>query len=219
MSAMERGLEVVLEHERFVVVNKPSGLLSVQGKGPGKEDCVVSRVRAMYPRATGSVVVHRLDWETSGVMVLAMDAEAHRRLGRQFEKRIVRKTYVAVVGGVPGEASGEIRLPVRPDWSNRPYQIVDEVGGREAVTAWRVLWTERRDGVECARIEFKPRTGRTHQLRVHAAKGLGMAILGDPLYGDVDSAERLLLHASCLEFWEPVKQGAGWVRVESAVPF
>jgi tRNA pseudouridine32 synthase/23S rRNA pseudouridine746 synthase len=215
----DNALDILLRHDRFVAVNKPPNLLTVPGKGPAKADCVLSRARAMFPSATGSITMHRLDWETSGVLLLALDPDAHRRLGRQFEKRVVRKTYVAIVAGVPREPAGEIRLPLKPDWNRRPYQVVDESNGREAITTWRTLWSERRDGLDCARIEFRPRTGRTHQLRVHAAVGLGLPILGDPLYGDPDSAERLLLHASAIEFWEPVKHAPKWIRVEAPVPF
>lgn len=213
------GLDILLRRDRFVAVAKPSGLLSVPGRGPDKADSVLTRARVLFPDATGSIAMHRLDWETSGVMLLALDAEAHRRLGRQFERRVVKKEYVAVLAGVPPEEEGEIRLPLKPDWARRPYQVVDPMGGREAITVWRVLGLERRSGVECARVEFRPRTGRTHQLRVHAAAGLGLPILGDGLYGDLGSAPRLLLHAAAIEFRDPVPAGGGWVRVESAVPF
>jgi tRNA pseudouridine32 synthase/23S rRNA pseudouridine746 synthase len=212
-------LDILLRHDRFVAVNKPPNLLTVPGKGPAKADCVLARARAMFPHATGSITMHRLDWETSGVLLLALEPDAHRRLGRQFEKRVVKKTYIAVVGGIPRDTAGQIRLPLKPDWNRRPYQVVDEVSGREAITDWRLLWTERRDGLDCARLELKPRTGRTHQLRVHAALGLGLPILGDPLYGDPDSAERLLLHAAAIEFWEPVKNAPRWMRAEAPVPF
>lgn len=212
-------MEILLRTDRLAAVNKPSMLLTVPGRGEGKQDSVQARARAMFPGATGPLIVHRLDWETSGVLLLALDPESHRRLGRQFEKRVVRKVYQALVAGVPNDASGEIRLPMKPDWERRPYQVVDHERGREAITGWRVLGVELRDGVECARLELRPRTGRTHQLRVHAAVGLGLPILGDRLYGDADSAERLMLHAASLEFFEPIRDGARRIRVEAPIPF
>ncbi|MCC6833325.1 MAG: RluA family pseudouridine synthase [Thermoleophilia bacterium] len=208
-----------MRHERFVAVNKPSCLLTIPGKGPEKHDSVLTRARALFPAATGSIVMHRLDWETSGVLLLALDPETHRRLGRQFEKRTVRKVYVALLAGVPAESQGEIRLPVKPDWNRRPYQVVDHDHGREAITAWCILGVEERDGERCARVEFRPRTGRTHQLRVHAAVGLGLPILGDGLYGSLDSAERLMLHAASLEFMDPVPHGVAWLKAQAPVPF
>lgn len=201
--------------ERYVVIDKPAGLLSVPGKGEEKQDCAVSRVRGMFPRASGPMVVHRLDMDTSGLLVIALDEESQRELSRQFEERITEKRYVALLeGAIEGEV-GEISLPLRADISNRPYQIVDLEQGREAVTRWRVLARE----VDRTRVEFEPVTGRSHQLRVHAAKGLGVPILGDVLYGKPpgSGAERLMLHAARLSFMEP-----GTVRrveFESGVPF
>lgn len=212
-------LDILARSERIVAVNKPSGLLSVPGRGPRNQDSVLGRARILLPEATGPMVVHRLDWETSGVMLLALDPESHRRLGRQFEKRVVRKRYVAVLAGVPSDSHGEIRLPLRPDWNNRPHQIVDHERGREAITPWRLLGIERHCGVDRARVEFTPRTGRTHQLRLHAAAGLGLPILGDGLYGDRGSAPRLLLHASEIEFRDPIPTGAAWQRIEAPSPF
>jgi tRNA pseudouridine32 synthase/23S rRNA pseudouridine746 synthase len=205
----------VFEHERFVVIEKPAWMLSVPGKGPERADCAAARVRARYPRARGPIVVHRLDMETSGLMVTALDEEAQRELSRQFERRVVEKRYVALVreGGTPleGEA-GELRLPMRADIDNRPVQIVDHVHGREAVTRWRVLAHE----VDRWRVLFEPLTGRTHQIRVHASAGLGRPIIGDGLYGG-EPAERLMLHASRLSFLEPGTRRR--VEFESPAPF
>lgn len=184
-------------------MDKPAGMLSVPGKGANKQDCVASRVAAMFPGATGPLVVHRLDMETSGLLVLGLDPGAQRSLSAQFEARSVEKAYVALVEGAPAHDAGTITLPLRPDVSNRPIQIVDAAHGRPAVTRWRVLSRE----VDRTRVEFQPLTGRTHQLRVHAASpgprgGLGHPIIGDTLYGG-PAAERLMLHAAMLSFLDP----------------
>lgn len=174
---------MLLERERLVVIDKPSGMLSVPGKGAEKADCAAARVRERYPWATGPLVVHRLDMDTSGVMVFALDAEAQRELSGQFERREVEKRYVALVEGMVEGDAGEIDAPIRLDVRARPFQIHDPVLGQRARTAWRVLGYE----VDRTRVEFRPLTGRTHQLRVHAAlarpEGLGHAIVGDVLYG------------------------------------
>ena len=190
--------------ERFVVINKPSGLLSVPGIGAHKADCAASRVRGMFPRATGPLVVHRLDMETSGLLVFGLDPDAQRDLSLQFEERDTLKRYVALVDGLVDHDIGTIDLPMRLDIDNRPYQIIDHVQGKPAHTRYRVLARE----TDRTRIEFAPVTGRSHQLRVHAATpraagGLGHPILGDPLYGEKSSAERLMLHAAYLSFRIP----------------
>lgn len=200
-----------------MVIGKPAGLLSVPGKGdePHKKDCVPARVSRMFPGASGPLVVHRLDMDTSGLLVLGLTAEAQRRLSRQFEDRLVVKHYTALLDGLVDHADeGEVRLPMRLDPSNRPWQVIDAFGGREAITRWRVLSRE----VDRTRVEFAPVTGRAHQLRVHAATsreggGIGHCILGDVLYGSgylrpgavgrLARAERMMLHASFLEFDDP----------------
>lgn len=174
-------------------------MLSVPGKGPEKADCVAARIAARFPAATGPLIVHRLDMETSGLMVLALTAEAQRDLSGQFERRVVEKAYVALLGdGPPIADQGEIDLPLRLDVERRPLQIVDHERGRPALTRWRVLAHE----VDRVRVRFEPVTGRTHQLRVHAAAGLRRPIIGDGLYGG-EPASRLMLHASELSFLEP----------------
>lgn len=207
-------------HERFVVVDKPSGVLSVPGIGPEKADCVVSRVHgALYAGdtskpalASNHLIVHRLDMDTSGLMVVALDADAQRELSQQFHDRIPEKSYVALVDGIVEADEGFIDLPMRLDVDNRPYQIVDHVQGRPAQTHFRVLSRE----IDRTRIEFRPVTGRTHQLRVHAAHGLGHPILGDVLYGKVP-APRLMLHARTLSFLLPGTRTR--VEFEAPVPF
>jgi len=216
---LARPLEILFRNHRLIAVNKPSGLLSVPGRAPDMQDSVFTRARTLLPDATGPLIMHRLDWETSGVMLLALDPDAHRRLGRQFETRTVKKTYIAVLSGIPEATEGEITLPIRPDWNRRPYQIVDHETGREAITAWHLLSSESHGGRPRARVEMKPRTGRTHQLRVHAALGLQLPILGDALYGDKASAPRLLLHAASIEFSDPIASGSIRLRVEAPVPF
>jgi tRNA pseudouridine32 synthase/23S rRNA pseudouridine746 synthase len=204
--------------EGFVVVEKPPGMLSVPGKGPEKSDCVATRVRAMFPAATGPLIVHRLDMETSGLIVLGLSPEAQRELSAQFEAREVEKVYTALLEGSVPRDEGIIDLPLRLDPDNRPYQLVDLDRGRGAVTRYRVVAREP----DRTRVEFAPETGRTHQLRVHAATprercGLGCPIIGDVLYGHGRPGDRLMLHASRLAFRLP----GGGARVEfvSAPPF
>ena len=214
------GIRVVHRTERFAVVEKPSGVLSVPGIGPEKADCVVSRLHAAFytgsadraPLGPGQLVVHRLDMDTSGLMVVALDADAQRELSLQFEERKPEKRYVALVAGLVRDDEGTIDLPMRLDITNRPYQIIDHVQGRAATTHFRVLTRE----TDRTRIEFRPVTGRTHQLRVHACYGLGHPILGDPLYKG-SPAERLMLHASYLSFLAP--GGAARLEFHSPAPF
>lgn len=207
---------------RYAVVDKPSGMLSVPGKGPEKGDCAAARVARMFPQATGPLVVHRLDMETSGLLVFGLDEGAQRELSNQFETRVVDKGYTALLTGTlapgwPGadpleRDEGEISLPLRGDLERRPLQIADPVNGREAVTHWRVLSRE----IDRVRVRFDPVTGRTHQLRVHAASGLGHPIVGDELYGGPE-APRLMLHAATLSFLEPGTERR--VEFESPTPF
>lgn len=198
-------LGVVIEMERFVAIDKPAGLLSVPGKGEANRDCVAVRVQQMYPEATGPLIVHRLDMATSGLMVVALDAGAHRELSMQFEARTVGKRYEALLDGVVDGESGEVRLWHRVDIDDRPRQMLDREHGKEAITRWRLLGVEEYGGMAVSRVEFLPETGRSHQLRVASATkrdegGLGCAILGDDLYGDPVRAERLMLHAKWLAF-------------------
>jgi tRNA pseudouridine32 synthase / 23S rRNA pseudouridine746 synthase len=212
----------VCEDTRYVVVEKPAGMLSVPGRGPEKQDCAAARVAARFPRATGPLVVHRLDMETSGLLVFALDAQAQRDLSMQFERRQTGRSYIALLSHAahpafePGHDplagdQGEINLPMRLDVDNRPIQVVDHDRGRASLTRWRTL--ARQPGR--IRIEFTPETGRTHQLRVHAAAGLHRPIIGDRLYGG-QPAERLMLHATYLSFAAPDGER---VEFRSPAPF
>jgi tRNA pseudouridine32 synthase/23S rRNA pseudouridine746 synthase len=185
----------------IVVICKPSGLLSVPGKGPENQDCVVSRIKAMFPDCPDHPEVHRLDMDTSGLMVLARTKEAHRELSRQFHDRETKKRYIALLDGELAEQSGTIKLPFRLDVDNRPMQIYDPVHGKLGITHWKVLNVENGK----TRVEFIPITGRTHQLRIHAASehGLGVPIIGDRLYGSGDAPGQLKLHACFLSFRHP----------------
>ncbi len=201
---------------RYAVVDKPAGLLSVPGKGQNKQDCAAARVRAAFPDASGPLVVHRLDMDTSGLLVFGLDVEAQKHLSRQFEQRRVEKAYTALVAGVPESETGIIDVPMRLDVDHRPVQIVDFEQGRPAVTHWRIEAIEP----DRTRLRLEPQTGRTHQLRVHCAH-MGWPILGDVLYGPqpqtAEAAPRLLLHAAELGFLDP-SDGA-WVRVVSRATF
>jgi tRNA pseudouridine32 synthase/23S rRNA pseudouridine746 synthase len=180
------------------VLNKPAGLLSVPGIGPEKADCLAARVAAAIP---GARIVHRLDRDTSGVIIMALDAEAHRQLSVQFQDRQVQKKYIAIVAGVVERDEGSIDLPMRKDLEDPPRQIVDYERGRPAITRWRIL--ERQ--ADRTRLELSPLTGRSHQLRLHM-QCMGHPILGDDLYAPPEilaMADRLMLHALSLSIVHP----------------
>ncbi|MEP4077146.1 RluA family pseudouridine synthase [Haloferula sp.] len=201
MSAAESSLDIVHEDPDFVLVNKESGMLSVPGRGPEKFDSVASRVRALYPNCIEQPAVHRLDMDTSGLQLLALNAEAHRVLSRQFQERQTGKRYIALLDGVLEGDKGVIELPFRLDVDNRPIQIYDEVHGKIGITHWEKIGVEN----GTTRISFTPITGRTHQLRVHSAheKGLGIPIVGDTFYGNGKKPGELKLHAKELSFSHP----------------
>lgn len=200
------GLDIVYLDNDIVVVNKPSGMLSIEGRGTDKQDCIASRVRILYPSCIAQPCIHRLDQATSGLMVLGLTQKAHDILSLDFERRRVHKEYEALVDGLISEESGTIELPIRLDVENRPYQIVDHENGKKAVTNWQRLSIENRFGRKVSRLKLIPETGRTHQLRVHCAEGLKTPILGDSLYGQAPEGEvrRLMLQARVLEFNHPV---------------
>ena len=205
-------LKVLHIDEDLLAVSKPSGLLSVPGRGPHLADCVEARARSIYPDAT---IVHRLDLDTSGVMVLARNRAAHRQIGWQFEKRQIEKVYVARTWGILRQDAGSVAAPLRCDWPNRPRQIIDQVHGRAALTAWQVLDRE----AHASRVRLMPETGRSHQLRVHMLS-LGHPILGDDLYAHpaaLAAAARLQLHAVSLSLRHP--SGGHDLTIEDACPF
>lgn len=198
----------------LIVVDKPSGLLAVPGRGADKQDCLAARVQARWPDV---LVVHRLDQATSGLMLFARGPDAQRRLARCFEERAVDKRYVAVVAGRVAGGSGCIDLPIAADWPRRPLRCIDAAHGRPSQTRWQVI--EHDPTGERTRLALDPVTGRTHQLRVHLL-AIGHPILGDTLYAPpaVQAlAPRLLLHAQGLAFPHPVTGEA--LRFESAPPF
>lgn len=204
--------EVVFADGHVLVVNKPAGLLSVPGKAAGRDDCLEARMAVAYPT---SKICHRLDMETSGLMVLALDDAARRTLGDAFEHRRVEKTYIARVWGHVAQASGTICLPLRCDWPNRPLQIVDDTLGKKAETHFEVLAHEERTTL----MALKPTTGRSHQLRVHM-QSLGHVIVGDVLYAEGEAraySDRLCLHAARLAFAHP--HTGQWCVFERAAPF
>jgi tRNA pseudouridine32 synthase/23S rRNA pseudouridine746 synthase len=197
--------------DALLVLNKPTGLLTVPGVGPDKQDCLATRVQRDYPSAR---IVHRLDRDTSGLIVMALDPQTHRRLSQAFEQRKVTKQYRAIVHGQPSERAGTIDLPLRKDMARKCRHIVDYQHGKPAKTHWRIIDSNS----ERTLLELEPVTGRSHQLRVHLA-AIGHPIVGDPLYGDSDGADaqRLMLHASALGFAHPADGRA--MRFESRVPF
>lgn len=190
-------LDEVYDDQWLTVLNKPSGMLTVPGKL--LEDSLLTRYQEAHPEAMGPIVVHRLDQETSGLVIFAKDKATHKALQQQFEGHSIRKTYIALLDGIVSQDEGEIALPLRPDVDDRPRQCVDREHGKPAVTRWHVL--ERRDGK--TRIALEPLTGRTHQLRVHAShpQGLSCPVVGDRLYGT--AASRLMLHAQRITFIHP----------------
>ena len=204
-------LRIIYEDRAILVADKPSGLSSVPGKTEGRADCLETRLRRAYP---GTLLVHRLDCDTSGVMVFARNKAAQGFLGQEFEQRRTKKTYVARVFGDLQPDSGQVDLPIGVDWPNRPRQMVDAVNGRAAVTDWVVLG---RDAGE-TRVRLFPLTGRSHQLRVHMLS-LGHPILGDPIYatGAASAFPRLMLHAETLGLHHP--DSGEWVTFSAPCPF
>ncbi len=208
------GIKILFRDKDIIVIDKESGVLSVPGRGEEKQDCVVSRVKRLFPECIAQPAVHRLDMETSGIMVLALTKEAHRNLSRQFEEGLVRKKYIALLDGVLAKkgiaSSGEMTLFFRLDVENRPHQIWDPIYGKKAITEWKVLDVEKYTSPsgkrkDVTRVLFHPKTGRTHQLRLASADthGFGLPIIGDTLYGKCEEGERLMLHASYISFTHP----------------
>ena len=203
-------LDVIHEDSELLLVNKPAGLLSVPGKGEHLADCLISRAQQVFPTV---LLVHRLDRDTSGVMVFALTKSAQRHLGLQFERRHTKKTYMALVHGEVAGRLGEIHLPMIVDWPNRPLQHVNFENGKQAMTQWRRGAVK--DGT--TRMRLSPHTGRSHQLRVHML-AMGHPILGDPFYSDdAGKYPRMMLHAESLKLRHP--QGGRAVEFKAKVPF
>lgn len=203
--------EIIYEDADLLVVNKPAGMLSVPGKEPGRS--LIDRIQDLYPDSQEWMAVHRLDMATSGLLLLAKNKAVYQHLQAQFKNKIVQKRYVAWLDGIVSSTNGMISLPLSPDWMNRPRQMVNHTEGKPAQTRYEVLSrTDTR-----TRIAFYPLTGRTHQLRVHAAsaEGLSTPIVGDELYGT--PSDRLYLHAESLDFIHP-RTGIR-IHVEKAAPF
>ncbi len=202
-------LEIIHSDEAFIAVNKPTGLLTVPGRGPDKQDCLYLRLLESFP---DTLMVHRLDMDTSGLVLFARSPEAQRNLSMQFEKREIEKIYVAIVEGILEQDDGMVDYPMRKDMEQRlpPKHLVDCVRGKKAVTEWQVL--ER--GETTTRLALFPKTGRSHQLRVHM-ESIGHPIAGDPIYGH--AAERLMLHAESLAFHHPVSGEP--IQLECPAPF
>jgi len=207
-------LQLVHADDALVVVNKPSGLLSVPGRGEDKADCLSARVQAEFPDA---LIVHRLDMSTSGLIVFARGPDMQRRLSHAFAHRHVSKRYVAVLAGCLRQSCGEVELPLITDWPRRPRQKIDLLIGKPSCTRYRRLAVDREQ--QRTRVALEPITGRSHQLRVHM-QAIGHPILGDELYATPEQAvatPRLMLHAERLEFVHPVD--GRQLMLEAAAPF
>jgi tRNA pseudouridine32 synthase/23S rRNA pseudouridine746 synthase len=211
---LHKAFSLVYVDRTLIVVDKPPRCLSVPGRGPEKQDCLIARVRDEFPDA---LIVHRLDYDTSGLIVLARGKKMHRALSILFQERRVEKRYIAIVEGRPSEDEGEIALPLIVDWPNRPLHKVDFAYGKPALTRYRVIGHD--DARHASLVALTPETGRTHQLRVHM-QALGHPILGDPLYAQGETqakADRLLLHAERLAFSHPTTGRR--LAFSSAAPF
>lgn len=204
--------DVLYADQWLLALNKPSGLLSVPGRGLDKQDCLSARVQRAFPEA---VVVHRLDRDTSGVMLMARDRDVQRELGRQFEQRTVEKKYTAIVYGEMAADSGCVELPLTKDFDRPPRHRVDWNVGRYARTRWRLV---ERNGT-FSRVRLFPETGRSHQLRIHMRE-IGFPIVGDPLYAPPEIyrlANRMMLHAQSLSITHPVRRER--ITLTAACPF
>lgn len=210
-------LKILYQDDDLLVLSKPSGLLSVTGKNPGLEDCLQARVLKEYPDAR---LIHRLDLDTSGVFLMALNKPAQANVNLQFEKRKTKKTYIARVWGHINDKEGHVDLPICVDWDNRPRQKICHEHGRPSQTDWEVLEHGKLPcGNDFTRVLLKPITGRSHQLRVHM-KTLGHPILGDVFYAHkeaVEAAKRLQLHAQSLTIFHPASKEA--VTFTDPAPF
>lgn len=206
---------VIYADDDLMVVNKPSGLLTVPGRGPDKQDCLINRILSVRPEAR---IVHRLDMSTSGLVIIPLNHPCQVAIGHQFEKRLVKKQYLALVDGKLTPPQGQVNLPLICDWPNRPRQIVDHDNGKAATTDYEVLeYDEENDN---SRVRLSPLTGRSHQLRVHM-QALGHAIIGDQLYAQgaaLAKSPRLCLQAQMIAFEHPSRDGEE-VKIEIEAEF
>lgn len=205
-------IRILHEDEHLLLVRKPDLLLSIPGRHPLNKDCLITRLQRDYPTAS---IVHRLDLDTSGIMVIPLDKPTHAHISRQFQERKVEKSYHAVVYGVVANEAGEVELPIRCDWERRPLQMIDHEKGKYALTRYEVL--ERVE--DRTRLLLKPVTGRSHQLRIHMRE-LGHPILGCDMYAHEEAlgmADRLLLHATTLAFEHPAT--GEWLSGECPADF
>ncbi len=213
----ETPLDILYQDDDLIFVNKPSGLLSVPGKANFHKDSLELRLKSEFPN---TLLVHRLDMATSGVMVFARNPNAQRHIGLQFEKRYTKKIYLARVAGDVQGHTGHINLPLMTDWPNRPMQHVDFTRGKSAQTDWQSVERQTlRGGQLATRLYLYPVTGRSHQLRVHML-AIGHPILGDRLYAPdaiFQAADRLQLHALSLKLRHPAD--GRWIDIEAAAPF
>lgn len=205
-------IRILHRDEHLLLVRKPDLLLSIPGRHPLNKDCLISRLQRDFPTAS---IVHRLDLDTSGIMVIPLNREAHAHISRQFQQRRVAKRYHAIVWGVVEEDEGEIDLPIACDWANRPRQTICHDRGKPALTRYEVLERSK----DRTRLLLKPVTGRSHQLRIHLRE-LGHPILGCDLYAHeeaLEMADRLMLHATALAFEHPAT--GEWLAGECPADF
>ncbi|RLQ22762.1 RNA pseudouridine synthase [Seongchinamella sediminis] len=205
-------IRILYADEHLLLVRKPDLLLSIPGRHPLNRDCLITRLQRDYPSAS---IVHRLDLDTSGIMIIPLDKPTHAHISRQFQQRKVEKSYHAVVYGRVAEDEGKIELPIRCDWERRPLQMIDHERGKYALTHYRVL--ERQ--ADRTRLLLKPVTGRSHQLRIHLRE-LGHPILGCDMYAHAEAlamADRLLLHATSIGFEHPAT--GQWLSAECPPDF
>lgn len=223
------GVEILYRDSDIIIVNKESGLLAIPGKGDDKQDSVESRIRLLFPNCIKQPAVHRLDMETSGIMVLAFNKSAHSKLNEDFALNLVQKKYVALLDGIlRGNPQGHVELKTIVDLNNRPHQIIDNKNGKLGITNWKKIGVKKitlpmaNIQKQVTIVEFTPITGRTHQLRLCACSsisdgGLGLPIVGDTLYGTNINGERLMLHAFYIKFNHPITNRI--VEITTKIPF
>ncbi len=201
MNVIKPHIDLLYQDKHLLIVNKPCNLLTVPGRGPDKQDCLINRLLLTHPDAR---IVHRLDMATSGIVVIALSYLSLKNTSQLFAQRQIDKEYIAIIGGQLAKKNGEINLPLICDWPNRPKQMVDP-NGKQALTHYQEIHYNSAE--DTTRVLLKPKTGRSHQLRVHM-QAIGHPILGDHFYGGQwqDKSPRLLLHASRIEFDHPMTQ-------------